>query len=1186
MMDRDRDRDRDMNMDRDRPPMDRPPLDRPPLDRPPLDRPPLDRPPLDRPPMDRPSMDRPSMDRPIMDHPMLDRALSDRIPLDRDRGLDRDRDIMRDRERDRNIDRRERFDRREDWQMRGPDREYRDRSVEPWKRDHPPNRADNRAGSIAHGAPSSIGAPVPERIPDQGPQDQARKASIISSAGGHEARRESDRSEIPPLRSEPPKDSGPINQHSPPPSAPQVPAFGSMAAPIPSVPPVKGPSEGRTLSDASIQAEKPQTEKPKTLPQAPTGPKAERNDSTAQPSDISNQLFDSRPPQEAQRTFAQISDRSPPTAPAAMAKRDSLNGQIEPQGPQKPHTVSTSPTISRLPPPPRSLSRDRSISPRMQASNIPTGPRGYPRSGSSPRGGSKGNKPWGRSGYNRAPSVSTGPPKKEPDEQESMRPPIEKPTEENRQTSSRSMDDSQKEANITAEPNHATSPSSPSMKLTIRSSPPPAPMILSPPKNDEQVRKLEHRPERADEKPDQKPEQKLEQKLEQKREPAPDPGVEPRQQDQLEQIPYQEPSKQPQPVLAQEENQPVLQEQPKLKQSEQQHDESEPADKDESALIPGFGQSSDEDEEENEVFSHEYLEERKRSFERDMELLRAEIPPSPLEDPHIVSLLLRIQLLGKIAQEETADPAPAEPLPSLEENAAPAVSTVERVVTFAPTTAEGILEPVSQAVIPPAVAHPEITVDGLPFLSDGPPTPLSDMEICQDNDSMKIQLKEAFLNELSKQQKEIAKKNAALRAEYMAHYKPWRLHVWELDRLKNKKPMTPGPATPPPSTVPVTPTVMPEGREGRRYKGNSELDFLNALKASEISAQEELERRKTKMVTARPDLSREAIIPEMLEPREAKARIYKDVNNAVETDNAMDVFGFLPPPNDFTKEEHTMFTDAFMAYPKKWGKIAEALPGRDFQQCIVHYYLTKEEIKYKAKLNKRWSKRGKNKTRSARPKSNALIADLGVVKPDFDGEEEVPAVTDTGRPRRAAAPTFGDSNDGQSAKETEPIEKPASRRGGRLGGARAPKRNKTTEKEQRTQGPALPPPPPPPPPPQNNPPLAAIPKMEFGMDGTMDAVMPPDREMSDREAQLPASRPRAGRGRAKEGVYVFESTETDPAMTPKQLETGYGSLQPTSYWSVPEQRDFPRLLAHFGRDFEGISNFMKTKTTVMVGLGS
>jgi hypothetical protein len=612
--------------------------------------------------------------------------------------------------------------------------------------------------------------------------------------------------------------------------------------------------------------------------------------------------------------------------------------------------------------------------------------------------------------------------------------------------------------------------------------------------------------------------------------------------------------------------------------------EPDQPEKENPAVIPDdFGQSTDEEEEENALFTQEYLEERKRIFEKDMQALRAEMPPSPLEDPTILALLRRIQILGRIAQEEVSE-QPSESLPSVEDEeqeptAMSPTQNNERVVSFAPAKEPS---PVPQTFVPPVVSRDEITLDSLPFLNSGPPTPISDMEVTHENVTHLDLFKDIFRDELSQRQKQIAKKNAVLREEYMSYYKPWRMDIWEMDRKKDKKPMTPAPATPPAPTLPPTPAAIPEGREGRRYKGNSELDFLNALKASEISAQEELERRRTKEATARPDLAREAIIPDMFEPFEEQASVYKDFNNTIDVNHAMDVFGFLPPPNDFTKEEHLTFTDAFMAHPKRWGKIAESLPGRDYRQCIVHYYLTKEEIKYKAKLNKRWSRRGRGKTRSTRPKSNALIADLGVVKPDLDGEDETPQITETGRPRRAAAPTFGDSNDpegaaparrGQTGKDGEPIEKTTtSRRGGR-GGARTQRRVKTGPQDPKAQGA-----------PPGIVPLAALPSTESGPEVMMETVpgISQEREIVDKDNIPPNSRPRPGRGRAKEGMYVFETTEAEPIMAPKPSETGYGSLQPTSYWSVPEQRDFPRLLAHFGRDFEGISNFMKTKTTVMV----
>ncbi|KXG51491.1 uncharacterized protein PGRI_095030 [Penicillium griseofulvum] len=1109
-----------------------------------------------------------------------DRDMDRDRALDRDRMMDRDRDRDlprprdRDRELDRDLDRRDRFDRREDWDNRRPDREDH-RAADFWKRDRPPSRADSRAasGSTTSSHPPIAPGPGPslvDRLPDHPQVDHGRKPSTVPSIPNLEPTRDSERDDpvavrasagrpdairldvIRPdaprpdvvrpdtvrpdaLRPDAPRQDDPrpdalrpdaprmdavrsdatknlpLIRNSPPPAAPQVPAFGSVAAPITSAP-NRDSSDQRTAPNSAFPTERDRSEVPQRQPaQPPTGPKAERTDIT-QPVE-SRSRFEG--PWEAGKQQAasprpfkpttNLPDVTPPTGPAAMTRQDSSVGPNEAFGAGRSNSLTSSPTFTRIPPPaPRALSREPSMSPRMQSSGIPTGPRAL-QWNPSPRG-RKGSKQWVRPGYGRTPSIPNALPKQEPvDESEGVSP----ASEATRSLLPPHIDEPESGEILPHKPAREPSPVSPSLNLPSRRS------------------------------------------------------------------------------LSAVDIQTI--------------DVNEPSEKrgtEKPSLIPDFEGSSDEDDGEKIIFTQEYLDERKRIFEKDMESLRAELPPPPLEDSAVVALLLKIQLLGMVADEQTIErplaalaervlERPVDPLPSVEDEEATDHPSTERVVSFVSTLPEREPEPITETIIPPVVRPGEVTVESLPFLHSGPPTPISDMVVYHENIATQNRLRDAFSKQLSQWQAETFRKNAILRDEYVSHYKHWRMAIWELDRMKDKKSVTPGPASPQVSTVPTTPAPMPEGREGRRYKGNSELDFLNALKASEISAQEELERRRIKMATARPDLGREAIIPNMLEPREVKARIYKDVNNTIECNRALDVFGFVPPPNDFTPEEHMIFTDAFMAHPKQWGKIAESLPGRNFQQCIVHYYLTKEEIKYKAKLSKRWSKR-KGTKKGPRPKSNALIADLSVVKPDFVGEEEPPAVTDTGRPRRAAAPTFGESAEAESApvgrraqlgKDGEPVERP-SRRGGRGGAARAARRVKTaTQPDPKAQVVAS----------QGNlppivPPAPVHPgsEVELPPDQILEGYESRERERAEKESSTPIPRGRVGRGKGKEGVYIFESTEVDPSLTSKQLETGYGSLQPTSYWSVPEQRDFPALLGHFGRDFEGISGWMKTKTTVMV----
>lgn len=1026
---------------------------------------------------------------------------------DRDRVRDRDRERERDRMLDRRgSDRRDRFDRRDELDRRF-DREDGKRPGDLFRSDRPPPGTDPRMpNSLPNPLPSiPLGPATGERLPDRPPPGPTRKPPVLV-----ENRRDSDRWEPPPPRPDTAKDLPISIKRSPPPSAPQVPAFGSVTASLRGAP-EKPPSDVYPLEPTSEQVEKPRPEPLSRVPvQAPTGPKAARGPPQPPPDprlrhdegpgppgkqDLASRI--AKPPSFPAAGAAKPPlDVSPPTAPAAMASKEAAANHPDPLPASQSVSAVTSPEFGRTPPSGRTASISPQASPRMQLSSIPTGPRALQQRPTAPRGSPKTNKPWARSSYGRAPSLPNSPaiPRRG--------------SLELKERSFSASEDSRRDVHFfdDEKPKHIV-PSGVAAKKEADE--PPLPPVR--PKEDTS---LEPKPVEAA--------------------PA---------------------GKGPQPLA---------------------NDERSP--------IPDFSRSSDEDEDERIVFTQDYLEERKHVFERDVKMLQDNLPSPPLEDPNIVALLLRIQLLGAVANDVIPEQSP-QPGPSTEETKPPIHRPATPVDYKSEDEAPGPGSPM-KLVLEPLPTPNGVSLENLPFLHSGPPTPISDLEVYQENAANHENLKEVFRAELMRRQQEIARKNEVLRDDYLSCYKPWRLDVWEQDRIKGKHSISPGPATPPAPPIIATPSSI---AESRRYKGNSELDFQNALRASEISAQEELERRRGNKATAKPDLSREAIIPDMLEPQEIKGHIYKDSNNIVESARAMDVFGFLPPANDFTPEEHGKFTDAFMAHPKRWGKIAESLPGRDFQQCIVHYYLTKEEIKYKAKLNKRWSRRGRAK-RSARPKSNALMADLGVVKPDYEGEEEPPPVTDTGRPRRAAAPTFGDSSaetdhvsGGRRGKEGEPTEKPVSRRGARTGpGSRGGRRGRAAQQHQTHFAPeqqvsSVP-----------TTPGAPFPKVETepSLDGASELATARAKEPPEREPSEAVPRAKPGRARAREGIYVFESMEPDiaaPARPPdRQPELGYGSSQPTSYWSVPEQRDFPQLLAHFGRDFEGISNFMKTKTTVMV----
>lgn len=1111
---------------------------------------------------------------------------------DRDRGRGRgtpmdDRDLFRRRSRSRETWRdreRDRFDRRED--DRRSDRDEREPRpmldrAESWK-DHQPPRVDQKL-SAAHSmlpppagpqhqspvplssASSTSSQPLKIASNEDNHESLSRKPPIPNSQGLRDARRLLDHYEGPPPPPPPLSDASvdrPSPQFSPPPSAPEVPAFGSIAKLISEhevpAPPVPSADFGarKSLDSGPVRP--------------PTGPKADRMEQrhppdfrSIRPGDSpvqtkneislrpkrapgSPQSLDHLLPRHDNHSHSVYSGPPPGAGPALPLQRPTtpdptmqtrLSMSHTPTGPRPRSSGSPTPSApsvfrrlsssGRGGSPPQSANRVPITSPRLPlAPNIPTAPRAFQQRGSVSRGSGKLNNQWVRPGYSNQTGPGQGP------------------------VNSSSTAVSPKPKRESWDENSASGSPDNHKHFTDRLEP-------------------------------------------------------------LDELDRSKLSAHKDSILIDKD---VTQRPPGARPVSDHISDIHPAEENDKALPLLFSGSSGEESDEEDDLDEEDFNQGEQKFEREMQALAAEMPPQPLEDPVIVGLLLKIQMLGMIA--ESAVPACLD-IPG----AAMEIERPHGSPTIIPLSSKDANEidlpggrPSGDADKLLDKAIPLPSIESLPFLNSGPPTPFSDMDTFQETLKTHDRIKDALRDELSKQRKEIAERHERLKEEYAHHYRPWRIAVNEMDRKKEETKTETAPATPPP--VVVQPPVL-ESRRG--YRLNSELDFQNALKASAITAQEESARRRDKEASAKPDFAKEALIPNMLDPIGKKGSVFRDTNQMVDAADAVRVFAFYPPPNDFTPTEHKIFTDAFMNYPKKWGKIAESLPGRTFQQCVTHYYLTKEEIKYKAKLNKKWTtKKGRGRKVVKPAKTNALIADLGVSRPDYDGDEpEVPAVTDSGRPRRAAAPTFGESNVDTESSGTTPNpgkrgnnqnkdangevaeKQTTSRRGGR-GGGRGGRRQKAAAAAVQQQ--------------QQQPstttatttttvtvtPIAAAPpKLEPETSATKEAtnnnqngigVVPKEKEeLGERSAQETAAAPRAkgNRGRAKEptgsSTQNHGSDATDSTAAVKDnSEPIYGSLQPTSYWSVQEQRDFPDLISHYGKDFEAISAFMKTKTPTMV----
>lgn len=475
-------------------------------------------------------------------------------------------------------------------------------------------------------------------------------------------------------------------------------------------------------------------------------------------------------------------------------------------------------------------------------------------------------------------------------------------------------------------------------------------------------------------------------------------------------------------------------------------------------------------------------------------------------------------------------------------------------------------------------------LSSLPYLGSGPPTPLSDIGQDRLPDSvmlaMRDKLRKSIEPQLSTEQ---------ILHQYATAYKQWRLNIrpWDDERGQDEQER-------PPSVEPTlkasTPDVQsaaatglldgslaPTGRRSHSSRWATELDLEAVLKESLKTAEEERMGKKEKEPRkAMADPEKEAILPLELTESEAERRRFIDTNFQREPGQGIFVFHYEPPEDDFTEEEHRVMVFNYKdQYAKKWGKLAEVLykevgTERTYKDCINHYYATKWGREYKGKL--------KGKRGGVRKRGGAVARNRGAIanmdRSENPGEDGLPLpVTETGRPRRSAAPTFGGMDTDFDPASTTPTPGRARRQTDADGTQeKAGRRGKAGKDKLGRKA--------------KNLPLAAAPagspvkidrkekgmgvKMEdeFGKRPLGDMPLPihagllEDQMLLPSDAQLLSGLP-AG---------MMDRPKTQASARPG----------PSSYWSVSELQDFDKNVAHFGTDWVAIANHMGTKTHTMI----
>ncbi|EPX72803.1 Set3 complex subunit Snt1 [Schizosaccharomyces octosporus yFS286] len=348
------------------------------------------------------------------------------------------------------------------------------------------------------------------------------------------------------------------------------------------------------------------------------------------------------------------------------------------------------------------------------------------------------------------------------------------------------------------------------------------------------------------------------------------------------------------------------------------------------------------------------------------------------------------EAIGSTRLSQNTSDRPSEPLPVAEsyEHGKDEESETNTSVTQSPTNSERLTYVLDDNADTKALQSLYIE-----NVYGGEPTSVyrkvKDYNFYEKNEEKFHEHKHVFVNVLRSRRKALDEKVKHLRGTWNQLANRWEENMLridrftELDKMKGSKRMEP-------SVKRSTRKVMSNFTAGDIV--HSEEEFLAILARLEQQEKEAENTAKNSGLAHIPNM--------VLSEDDVKSAFFNDQSRLVK--NPLDYYHFNSPADIWTEEQHSIFVQQLLLHGKRFGKIAEVVPGKSVKECVLHYYLTKKKNNYREMAASKTKTRGRRRRKMSpgqrgikkKSKGSALMVDIEAADETKNKEETTPSLNE------------------------------------------------------------------------------------------------------------------------------------------------------------------------------------------------